>query len=115
MRPWIAVVLLASSSALAVIALPPLVGQDDQPSKRKVLNKVAPKYPDLAKLARRMQLLGKVKVEATVAPNGVVKSTHVIGGSPLLTRAAVEAVEKWKWAPAAEESKELIELSFHPE
>jgi TonB family protein len=62
-----------------------------------------------------MQLRGKVKVEATVAPSGVVKSTHVIGGSPLLSRAAVEAIEKWKWVPAAEESKELVELSFHPE
>jgi membrane protein involved in colicin uptake len=53
-------------------------------------------------------------VEVVVAPNGKVKSTHVIGGSPLLAKAAVDAIEKWKWVPAPQETKELIELNFHP-
>ncbi len=53
-------------------------------------------------------------MEATVGPNGRVKSTLVIGGSPVLAKAAVDSIEKWKWAPATQESKELIELNFHP-
>ena len=31
-----------------------------------------------------------------------------------LLRAAQEAIPKWKWAPAPQESKELVELKFHP-
>jgi TonB family protein len=61
-----------------------------------------------------MQISGTVKIEATVAPNGKVKSTKVIGGSPVLTKAALDAIEAWKWAATPGESKELIELSFHP-
>jgi TonB family protein len=61
-----------------------------------------------------MQIAGTVKVEATVAPNGKVKSTKAVGGSPVLTKAALDAIEAWKWAATSSESKELIELSFHP-
>jgi outer membrane biosynthesis protein TonB len=53
-------------------------------------------------------------VEAVITPNGKVKFTQVVGGSPVLAKAAVDAIEKWRWAPAPQETKELIELSFHP-
>ena len=55
------------------------------------------------------------EVEALVAPNGTVKSTKVIGGHPLLAQAAVDAVNKWKFGTAPEDSSELIELKFDPE
>ena len=61
-----------------------------------------------------MRITGTVKVEALVATNGKVKATQVVGGSPVLVKAAVEAIEKWKWDPATQETKELIELNFHP-
>ena len=100
-------------SALAAAALGPAACAQSQPQKdRKVLTRVVPGYPDLA---RRMYLRGTVRIEAVVAPDGTVKSTHVIGGNPVLTRAANDAIEKWKWAPAPQESKELVELNFHPE
>jgi TonB family protein len=70
-----------------------------------------PAYPDLA---RKMQITGNVKVEVKVAPSGKVTSTQVIGGNPLLAKAAVDAIGQWKWSPAAQETKELIELKFHP-
>jgi hypothetical protein len=53
-------------------------------------------------------------VGVVVTPSGKVKFTQVIGGNPLLAKAAVDAIEKWKWAPAAQETKELVELNFHP-
>jgi hypothetical protein len=53
-------------------------------------------------------------VGVVVAPSGKAKFTQVIGGNPLLAKAAVDAIEKWKWAPAAQETKELVELNFHP-
>jgi len=81
-------------------------------ASRKVVSRRAPQYPDLA---RKMQISGTVKVEATVAPSGKVKSTRVIGGSPVLTQAAVDAVQSWKWTATPSESKELIELTFRPD
>jgi len=61
-----------------------------------------------------MQISGTVRVEAVVAPNGRLKLTQVLGGHPLLAKAAVDAIEKWKWAPAPQETKELIILNFRP-
>ena len=80
-------------------------------TQRKLISKVIPVYPDLA---RHMGLEGAARLEVVVAPNGTVKSMRPIGGSPLLLRAAQEAIPKWKWAPAPQESKELVELKFHP-
>lgn len=87
------------------------LAQEQPEAKRKIVNKVVPVYPELAS---KMQIRGTVKVEVVVAPNGKVKSTAVIGGSPVLVKAAVDAIEKWKWAPAPQETKELLELNFHP-
>ncbi len=61
-----------------------------------------------------MQITGTVKLEVAVLPNGKMKTAQVVGGSPVLVKAAVDAIEKWKWGPAPQETKELIELNFHP-
>lgn len=76
------------------------------------MNRVPPVYPDLA---RRMQLRGTVKVAATVSASGKVDTTEVVGGSPVLASAAIEAITKWRWVAAPHETKELIEIKFHPE
>ena len=82
-----------------------------EPAKgsRKVILRTTAQYPDIA---RRMHLLGSVKLEVTVRPNGSVKSCRVIGGSPVLVEAATEAVMKWKYEPEANETKEAVDLSF---
>ncbi len=79
---------------------------------RKVVRKVEPAYPEMAKKAN---LSGTVKVMASVAPDGTVKAVDPVGGSPLLVQAAQNAIIRWRYAPASAESKELIELHFHPE
>ena len=94
---------------LAVSAL--CSAQQDQTSSRKVLTRVEPEYP---RLARSMHLGGTVKVEALVAPNGTVRTVSIRGGPPVLTTAAADAVRRWKWAPAAHESYEPVELKFKP-
>lgn len=87
-------------------------GQQEQAEgTRKVITKVVPAYPDLA---RRIQLRGVVKVEVQVATDGTVKSTKVLGGSPLLAAAAVDALRRWKYAPASAETTNLVELRFSP-
>jgi outer membrane biosynthesis protein TonB len=60
-----------------------------------------------------MKLGGTVKVVAVVAADGNVKSVEPMGGSPVLLKAAEDAVAKWKFAPGAE-SKETVELHFTP-
>jgi TonB family protein len=77
---------------------------------RRIVRQTAPTYPELAK---KMSLGGTVKVVAVVAADGTVKSVEPVGGSPVLIRAAQDAVAKWKFAPGAE-SKEVLELHFTP-
>jgi TonB family protein len=87
-------------------------GQSSAPEGRHVVRKMMPVYPEIAK---RMNLSGTVKVQATVSPDGSVKSVQPVGGSPVLIQAAQDAVYKWKFAAATAESKELIELRFDPQ
>jgi len=78
---------------------------------RKPKTKIMPAYPELA---RRMNLRGTVKVMVTVLPNGNLKDTKVMGGNPILVNAAMEALKKWKFEPAAEESSGTVEFKFEP-
>jgi TonB family protein len=111
MRPCFAAVLVALS--LGLTAFNPLVSlaQEQPDGRRKVASKVVPAYPELA---RKMHILGSVKVEVVIAPSGKLKVAQVVGGNPLLAKAAVDAIEQWKWVSAPQETKELIELNFHP-
>lgn len=97
-------VLLTSAASAATIQ-----DSDTSRQERKVVYKVVPVYPELAK---RMQISGVVKLRATVAPRGSVKSIEPVGGSPLLIKAAQDAVRDWKYAPAPAETQEVIELRF---
>jgi TonB family protein len=87
-------------------------GQQSSTEARKLVRKVDPVYPPMA---RKINLAGTVKVFAIVAIDGTVKSVEPVGGSPVLVQAAQDAIRQWKFAPAAAESKELVELHFHPE
>ena len=78
---------------------------------RRVKSKVTPSYPEIA---RKMNLSGVVKLEVTVAPNGAVKDTKVIGGNPILVNAAVDAVKRWRFEPASDESTGVVEFKFDP-
>ena len=109
MRVWVAIAGLLL--ILGMSAPTPALAQQAQAGSRGVVKKTLPTYPDIA---RRMQLSGVVKVEVVVHPNGTTKLCRVIGGSPLLARAATDAIENWKWASAPHETKELVELTFQP-
>lgn len=108
MRGCAAIVLTAILGLFLGTARAEQPRQDD----RQVVSRVLPPYPELA---RKMHLRGVVRIQALVLPNGRVKSTVVVGGSPVLAKAGADAVEKWKWEAAPQESKELIELNFDPD
>jgi len=100
--------LVAGLTALILgIALTTSVAAEDQ--GRPVKSRIAPTYPELAK---RANLTGAVKLQVTIAPSGVVKSVKVIGGHPLLAESAIDAVKKWKYEAAAEESSGIVEFHF---
>ena len=89
---------------------PPAFAQEEL--TRKVKTKISPVYPDIA---RRMSITGTVKVVVVVAANGSLKSTKVVGGHPLLVTAAMDALKKWKFEPAPEESTGMVEFKFQPQ
>lgn len=76
---------------------------------RRAKSKAQPVYPELA---RKMNIVGTVKVEVVVLPNGVVKDARVVGGHPLLANAATDAAKKWRFEPAAEQSSGVIDFKF---
>lgn len=93
--------------------LHPFVTAQQAPAEnaRRVVTRTLPVYPELA---RRMNLAVTVRLRVTVSPEGSVKSTEVVGGNPVLAKAAQDAVANWKWTAAPQETKELVELSFQP-
>ena len=94
-----------------VMLLQPSVAQKPQGElNRKVKSQVSPLYPELA---RRMNVKGSVKLLVTVGPNGLVKTTKVVGGHPLLVTASEEAVRRWKFEPSSEESTSVIQFNFN--
>ena len=76
---------------------------------RKVKTTVKPAYPDVA---RQMHITGTVRLEATVAPDGRVRDTRVVGGSPMLAQEASNAVKKWKYEEAPKETVETVEVVY---
>lgn len=105
---WLFAGLLLIGGCVATSA-PLAWGQEE--SSRKVKSKVAPAYPELA---RRMNISGVVKVEVTVAANGSVKNTKLVGGHPLLANAALEAVKKWRYEAGPQETTGIVEFHFDP-
>jgi TonB family protein len=79
---------------------------------RRAIEKVAPVYPELA---RRAHIRGVVKLEVVVRQNGSVKSASALGGSPALIQSAIDAVRKWKFEAAPEETTEIVQLTFEPQ
>ena len=78
-------------------------------SQRKILTRVAPRYPELAK---RLHVQGTVRIEVAVRANGKVKSTRVLGGNPVLAQSAIEAAQQWRFAVSQNETTEIVQLAF---
>jgi TonB family protein len=108
-KTWILLAVLGITAGMGVAGLR---GQDAQGEiTRRAKVKVQPAYPELA---RKMNLTGTVKVEVVVSPNGTVKDAKVIGGHPVLAGAALDAVRKWRFEPAAVESTGVVDFKFEP-
>jgi TonB family protein len=110
---WLCLIVLpagiAARAARAQDPAPKAAPTEGQDAARKATKKVNPVFPEVAKLAR---LKGTVKLELTVTPDGAVKSVKTLGGNAVFIPAAEEAVKKWKFETAKEESVETVSVGF---
>ena len=61
-----------------------------------LVNKVQPVYPPLA---RQTRISGTVRLHAIISKTGTVQQLEVLSGHPLLVRAAMDAVQQWRYKP----------------
>jgi protein TonB len=65
-------------------------------SQGLLVKKVQPNYPSQAVSLR---IEGAVNLQAIIAKDGTIKEVKVLGGHPLLARAAADAVRQWRYKP----------------
>jgi protein TonB len=75
-------------------AKPKPVGGDVQAAK--LIKKVIPAYPPLARQAR---VSGTVQLIGVIAKDGTIQQLQVASGHPLLVKAALDAVRQWIYRP----------------
>ena len=72
----------------------------------KILHKVVPAYPPLAKQAR---IQGTVRLMGVIAKDGTIQQLKIVSGHPLLVQAAFDAVKQWTYRPTIL-NKEAVEV-----
>jgi len=92
--------------ALSAVAPPPPPPPKPQAPRRirvggqvesaRLIFQPKPEYPPLAKMAR---IQGVVKLDAVISKDGTIQDLKAISGHPLLLRAAMEAVQRWRYQP----------------
>ena len=75
----------------------------------QLIFKVIPKYPEIARVAR---LAGDVELQALIGRDGYVISVQVLSGAVLLSGAAKEAVEQWRYHPTILDGQ-AVEVETH--
>jgi len=108
-RMGVGLAVIAMGAGLGVVGLRAQGTQSE--IVRRAKSKVQPEYPELA---RKMNITGTVRIEVVVAANGTVKDAKIMGGHPVLATAALEAVKKWRFEPAAMESSGVVDFKFEP-
>jgi len=103
---------VAPQTSNTTAAPSPKVG--GQLTSAKVISRVDPEYP---KLARQAGASGTVELEATISADGKVKNPRVIRGNTMLQKAAIDAVLQWRYQPALLNGKPVespveIKLNF---
>jgi TonB family protein len=78
---------------------------------RKTKFIIQPEYPELAK---KNNISGTARVQAVIAPDGTVKEIKILGGSPVLVQAVVDAVKKWKYEPGPAATTAVLKFDFKP-
>jgi protein TonB len=65
-------------------------------SQAMLIHQVKPPYPPLARAAR---ISGTVRLAAVIARDGTIQHLQLVSGPPLLVKAALDAVQQWRYKP----------------
>ncbi len=79
-----------SSGAQDVVSVSPIEAESS------LVERVEPDYPEQARV---QGIQGAVVLEVHISPDGKVEDALVVRGSPLLTRASMDAVKHWRFKP----------------
>jgi TonB family protein len=88
--------IVSSTPAVPSAAPPQVISISQGVSQGLLVRKVQPNYPSQAV---SMRIEGPVNLQATIAKDGTIKEVKVLGGHPLLARAAADAVRQWRYKP----------------
>jgi len=61
-----------------------------------LIYRMQPDYPALARLAR---IQGAVVLRAVISKQGTIDNLQAVSGPPLLMKAAIDAVQQWRYRP----------------
>ncbi len=70
---------------------------DPTEEEKHLVSSVAPAYPEVARLAG---IEGDITLRILIGQDGTIRDLRPISGPPVLARAAMRAVEQWRYAPA---------------
>jgi periplasmic protein TonB len=92
--------IIGSTSSLNVVPKgpkpEPRVRVSQGVSAGRLLNKVQPVYPVMARNAR---VQGQVVLAAIISKDGAIEELRIVSGHPLLVPAALDAVRQWHYKP----------------
>jgi TonB family protein len=81
----------------ALSTAPPLrIRQGENATAASIVRQDRPHYPEEA---RKAHIQGNVILHAIIGTDGAIKNLELVSGDPLLAKAAVEAVKKWRYRP----------------
>jgi TonB family protein len=98
------------AKTLSKVAKPQQAHLEPDYVMERLIHKVPPNYPPLARQAR---IQGEVLLQAEVNTDGTVQNVKLISGNPMLAPAAIEAVKQWLFKPlCVQDEPVLVETVF---
>lgn len=106
-RSW----LVAAALVMAFCLSAPIPSSAQDETGRKAVKQEAPLYPELA---HKLNITGTVKLELEIARDGKVTNAKALGGNPVLIDSAMKAAKQWIYAPATQETTQIVAIKFTP-
>jgi TonB family protein len=97
-----------SPGQLPAATQPAVVRVSGTAQKAKLIKKVQPVYPPLA---RQTRISGTVRLQVLIDSDGTVASLQILSGHPLLEQAALDAVLQWQYEPTLLNGKPVSVIS----
>jgi len=91
---------LSMISPKSAVPAPPVPAPTRQTGKYEAPQLITHKDPVFPMVAKQAGMSGSVELQFTITPEGKVRDVSVVNGNPMLARAAVDAVQAWRYEPA---------------